>query len=213
MVKESTERARQLIAIGLSGIGLGWLTGLSASPVISIVLTSVFAVATGVITALSSIDQPKDGQTKGPLHRADAWPVAVLLLAIVFGSMVGIRARVNEWIGDSPSRIARRWRSEGLPLSTDAIVKQLFEEQHGVTSPSAGNKEQRAGDRADKPYLFAISQTVCDTLRAKEGGLLRYEMQHSGNPQLIEFAMRVDNPVALKAAVETLVCPNPSSSH
>jgi hypothetical protein len=216
----------RLAAVCLSGIGVGWLTGVSASPVVAVLLASVLAVATSVVTTLSGIEVSADGEPHQTKPRPDPWPIAVLILSVVCGSLIGIRARVNEWLGQSPAEIERKWQTAGLSLTTEDIVKRLFEEEHGSeqrlpsaklsTEPKAGSepadkmgKEDRSARniRPDKPYLFAADQKLCDTLRAKEGSDLRWEMQHSGIKQVEEFAARVRDSIILKAAVETLVCP------
>src|SRR5437763_1844671 len=117
--------APQLIAVGVSGLGIGWLTGVSASPVISIVLASILAVSTAVIATLAGLDARPESDFCPSTLKPNAWPVAVLIIGVICGAMIGIRTRVNEWIGPGPAQIARRWRAAGLNLSTEAIVKRV----------------------------------------------------------------------------------------
>ena len=53
-------RTAIIAALVVTGFGIGWLAGLSVSPVVSIVLTSVTGVAAAAVTALSGLKEETD---------------------------------------------------------------------------------------------------------------------------------------------------------
>lgn len=107
--------------IVLSGVLIGFLTGLSVSPVTSIVLTSVVAVVVATTSAVAAITS-KAGDSNPD---ARAWPevnpmpVAVLLVGITAGSMIGIFTRSHDWLGTIQSS-----RTGTTTLSTMSDTEQ-----------------------------------------------------------------------------------------
>ena len=97
MNKNETYRSRwpQTIYVLIVGMGIGWLSGLSVSPVIAGVLTSIMGIAGGVVAGLKSM--AKDGASAGggraSISQIDALPAAVLVLGIALAAPLGIMAR------------------------------------------------------------------------------------------------------------------------
>jgi hypothetical protein len=131
----------------------------------------------------------------------------LLVVSLVAGSIVGVRARVNQWLSPGPKTVAKYWRDAGLPLEEASIIQRIFDREFAMTR----------GDHvatANEPVLFAADAALCDTLRRYanaqpiDAERLRLEMQHSGNSALAEFANEVSDPQSLKAAFEVFVsCP------
>lgn len=190
---------------------LGWLMGMSASPVLGIVLTAILGVAAGLVSVLSGLPGGSEVSEagKGKLYRPTALPLTLLVLFLVGGSILGLWTRVNEWLGPEPKTVARRWISQGLPLSEPVIVGRLFDRDVPKIA-------ENSTSRADKPWLFAAEPKVCETLRRYMKPLdaqqLRLEMQQSGEQRIQDFASNVQDPQALKTAIEVFICPE-SASH
>jgi hypothetical protein len=83
------------------GVGVGWLAGLSASPVIATVLASLLGLAGGVVAAAQGID--KDLRPSSILAGVDARPVAALVLGVALGAPLGILARTYDLFEPSGS--------------------------------------------------------------------------------------------------------------
>lgn len=126
--KNATMR-RNLFSIGMLmviGIGIGWLAGLSVSPVISVVITSVIGVAAATVTALSGLkSESSKAEPSQTLHlQVEVWPLAVLVFFVVIGSGLGIVARNRHLFGSDVSSEIKKWTDEDVPR--DAVIDRLF---------------------------------------------------------------------------------------
>ena len=92
--------SQQLIAILMIGLGIGWLAGLSVSPVVGTVLASLLGVAGGIVAAARSL--PAEASAASFLSGVDARPAAVLVLGIALG-VAGLSSvkGFKEFYGDS----------------------------------------------------------------------------------------------------------------
>jgi hypothetical protein len=86
----------QWLSLVTIGLGIGWLTGLSATPVLSVVLTAILGAAAGLVA----------GTKVAPLlRRIDARPLATIVLALALSAPLGILARSYRLFG--PVTLAR----------------------------------------------------------------------------------------------------------
>ena len=216
VIRRDRPQIRELICICLTGLCLGWLMGMSASPVLGIVLTAVLGVAAGLVSVLCGLPGGAEGSEagKGSVHayRPTALPLTLLVLFLVGGSILGLSTRVNEWLGPEPKTIAKRWIAQGLPWSEAAIVSRLFDRDNPKPAEKAADTSTA---RADKPWLFVVEPDLCSTLRRYINPLnveeLRRAMQQSGEQRIKDFANSVQDPQALKTVVEVFICPKPAS--
>ena len=97
----------QILAILVAGLGIGWLSGLSVSPVIATVLTSLVGIAGGLVAGLRAASS-NPGNTNAPDRPSviNAIPAAVLILGIAVGAPLGIAARTYQIFepADAPAR-------------------------------------------------------------------------------------------------------------
>jgi hypothetical protein len=142
----------------LIGAGVGWLVGLAVSPVVAIVLTSVMGTVAALVAALSGLSV--DGHR--PSIRVNPLPTALLILGIVAGSLLGLRARNANWLGYSLAQEVARWQAAGLPMDPDQIVLRLFEQEYPSRSAPAEAAPQKLGAGT---YLFAVEAQECAQLR------------------------------------------------
>jgi hypothetical protein len=116
----------------ITGIGIGWLAGLSTSAVLGIVLTSIMATVAAVFAALpaaKSILKKPEGlseiQSTDPAATAYAPAfLCVLVVGIGIGSGAGVWARTHFWFSPSDKEIIEHWKSLGL--DGDMVTDRLF---------------------------------------------------------------------------------------
>lgn len=115
MTKESFFNSMSLIIIGL---GIGWLAGLSVTPVIVSIIVALFGVIAPLIAILVGVT-PKNEQ------RINLLPIALLIVGLALGSILGIFARTHNLLGvatNTPHKAA------STPASSSDSV--LFGEEH-----------------------------------------------------------------------------------
>ena len=93
----------------MAGGGLGWLMGLSTTPVVAGVITALMTSAAAILGALGGVQSESgaapsaDAEAEGGLPpwntRINPLPLAFLALGIVVGSIFGLRARNLNWLG------------------------------------------------------------------------------------------------------------------
>src|SRR5436190_10187174 len=89
-----------LLGCSLIGICVGWLIGLSMSPVLQSVLGALLALVVTIVAAGAGIKSDQSPQ----IPKINPWPMAVLMLGIAIAAPVGILAR--EWRWFAPARAA-----------------------------------------------------------------------------------------------------------
>ena len=127
-----------LASLPIIGFGIGWLLGLSISPVVSIVITSVTGVAAAVITVMSGLEGKLSGlivsseqQISVSSSKIDSRPLAALIIGLFLGSIVGIQARNHNWLGTDLSAGLKQWTITGL--TEQEIARRLFELKYPYT--------------------------------------------------------------------------------
>jgi hypothetical protein len=94
---------RYWIAFGVCGLFVGWMVGLSVSPVAGTVLSAVITMvitAAAVTAGLKSDDSDDDAWAKIS-KRFKAGPIVALIVGLAVGATTGVYARTHEWLGDS----------------------------------------------------------------------------------------------------------------
>lgn len=84
----------QGISVLFTGLGIGWLAGLSVSAVAPSIIASLMGLSAGLVTGLQSIHS-KQNSGLGKLSKTyiNAWPVALLVIGISIGAPSGILIR------------------------------------------------------------------------------------------------------------------------
>lgn len=124
------------IFILVTGLGIGWLVGLSISPVISIVITSVTGAAAAVIAAMSGLENKnevdKDDTTESNQNfqwKVNPIPIAMLVIGVVVGSGIGIYVRNQDLLGRSDlSFEIKQWTDAGL--DQEEVARRVFENHY-----------------------------------------------------------------------------------
>ena len=76
------------------GSGIGWMVGLSESPIVVSVVASILAIATTIVAGINSTDRA----TNTNPHVASA-AAAVLIFGIAAAATLGMYARTHDWFG------------------------------------------------------------------------------------------------------------------
>jgi hypothetical protein len=175
------------LALVVIGCGIGWFVGMSASPVVNVLVASIVTAAVGVSAAIAE-SQARSQTTTARLGLASAVPLALVTVGAVAGSMVGIYVRTHDLM--SPKESA----SAPAPKLTQAARAE---------DPTPNFVD------ATRSVLFnGVPADECVKLRAeKVKGNLRYAMQRSSNERVQAFAERVKEESVLNIVLQELVCP------
>lgn len=211
------------------GFGVGWLMGLSVSPVVSIVITSVTASAAAIIAALSGLEGKPDQAQQGNGQQllvsrwtVDPLPLMVLVIGIVGGSLLGIKARNDSWLGSPVSIEVKRWTDAGLVgpdgLNDKELVRRLFESQYYTgTATLAGNAPTSVtAFPALGTVLFSISSSDCERLIAGSAQWfaksdpvpLENALRTSSEPKLQQLPDIITDTQTLAEVVDKVICAN-----
>lgn len=174
-MKAAKRRLTNAVCLVLCGLGVGWLIGLSVSPVLHIIVTSIIAFVVSVVSALAGVRigvqaEPSgtDKTTHEKMTSEDAAltgaaatsartkvaeqvsivPLTLLIVGLAMGSSFGVYARTNEWLSPNLARAVAKWGKTGL--SEQAIYQRLFDQSYAA--PSSNVKEEPATAGVSKTY-------------------------------------------------------------
>lgn len=210
-------------AIVASGLGVGLMVGLSASPVMEVVIAAILAAVCGVTAAAAGISKT-DGTEPAVLktRSVNALPVSVLILGLAAGACLGVFARTRNWLGNSLDSDVKRWAKTGLPERD--LYRRLFDHEYPASPPSA--TVARNADTGEKPssetqhvspylgVLFSGESTAierCPTLKNSKPEDLQRLLLLTNDERLSHFAARVRDPMVLRAFVMEFLCYDSSS--
>jgi len=218
-------------SLTLSGTAIGWLVGLSASPIVHLVITSVLATSAAIVGALAGLEPPRaqDAEAKQPDHATSRFrkinpiPLALLLFGLMPGVALGLVARTHEWFGADPQRLVKQWSNVGIDKSKiaerlfDNLYPRIVAKTNEVNDKPYGKKTDKKEDEADSKItpsvhggqLFAnVPPSECTLLMAALSPEdLRRTMKGSSVAQIREFERRCKDNSSLQAAVDILICP------
>lgn len=162
--------------IALSGISLGWLVGLSVSPVLHLIVESVLGVIVTIVSALVGVkvgggnaaeeesDRPSSPESLASKLTLDLVPLAVLTVSLAIGASVGVFARTNELLGPQPDMLVHRWQGAGLSdeqlrsrLLDQMYVPKTMSPQQALEAKQPKSDSDQPNSRADRPKQSADS--------------------------------------------------------
>lgn len=165
------------LSLIIIGFGVGWLAGLSVSPVVSTIITSLVGVVITLISALSglkALETPSEKEKSHSRWQVDPVPIAFLVGGIVIGSIAGISARTQDWFGSDVQTDMQRWKKMGMD---EKIVRErLFDREYPPTKEVSKDSEP-AGTK--QTALFDEIYDECVHLRTFSGDGLREELENS----------------------------------
>ncbi|MFN8494790.1 MAG: hypothetical protein U0350_44720 [Caldilineaceae bacterium] len=210
----------------LTGIGIGWLLGLAVSPVVSIVITTITGAAAAVVAALSGLedkanrpDEANKASIGSVRWNINPLPLAMLVLGLLAGSVLGIAARNYSWLGSEATGEVTQWTQAGLtgPGWTRAdIARKLFESRYSAHS-AITNTVTSAEPKGAIPFgtvLFAVHTEECKTLLAAarlsaknpSDTALRDALASSPVDQFARLPAVVTDTTVLRNVVEQVLC-------
>lgn len=118
------------LAVLATGIGIGWLIGLSVSPVVVTLLSTITGAAAAVIAALGGLEKPvgSDEGSRFGFWRVNPLPLAALVAGIVAGSVFGLLARNYAWLGSDTAGEIAKWTRLGV--AQEDVVDRLLEAKY-----------------------------------------------------------------------------------
>ena len=158
--KKTLAKTFRAFCLLVAGIGVGWLVGLSVSPVIHIVITSLVAFAVSITSALAGLKvNPDKDDLSGAssLKRkfqveVDPMPMMLMVVGLALGASLGVYGRTNNWLGPSPSRFVEQWKDTGL--DSREISQRLFDTLYPAKSRSFkpdNENTNSSGEGKEKP--------------------------------------------------------------
>ncbi|MFY7908962.1 MAG: hypothetical protein ACOVO2_05400 [Emticicia sp.] len=145
---------KNTIGFLLCGIALGWMIGMSVTPIIRDVILSLLVVVTTImgliagykstnhktqegITIETNTEASKQYSLVDYLSKVDLLPIGFCMIGMTLGSALGVYMRTHQSLGMSPTEVAERWdysyekSLNGTSNAKDSlksqIIKQLFE--------------------------------------------------------------------------------------
>lgn len=168
--------AGQICGLLIAGIGIGWLAGLSLSPVVATVLAAIMSAVGGAVAGLASAGYAPARQ------RVNAWPAAILVLGVAIGSPAGILARTHNLFG-----------------------RAAFEAGQVKTEPPAASKTQDPRVvSAGLSALYSVAGDDCKRLLGSPDQALAGALDTSRFPWAVRLSKRISDPKVLRQVVECL---------
>ncbi len=200
-----------------SGCGVGWMVGLSVSPIVQTLVGSVVALIVTLASGLAGIkasaqDAPSSGQSPTPAtvggrifkHSLDPVPIALFVVGLALGSSVGIYARTNNWLGLDPQLLVRQWKGSGL--EDKEILQRAFNELYPPTTKSS-TEGKPSNANAHEGVLFAVTADQKGLLLNAEGGVLKQRLLSLKNKNISDFVESHPDSASLTALRDILCLP------
>jgi hypothetical protein len=163
--------------IVISGACVGFLAGLSVSPVAGALLSTVTALVVGITSTLAGVQitNPNNDASKSPGSRVtvSALPAAVLVVGIVVGSIIGIYTRTHDWLGArSAGQQAGNVQDAGVLYSgqtSECSDWRGIEDESALRANLIGSKTVKGVPKllnvvqscGNKPCLEAVVELLC----------------------------------------------------
>jgi multisubunit Na+/H+ antiporter MnhC subunit len=194
-----------IISLLIIGFGVGWLAGLAVSPVVSTIITSIIGVAVALISALSGLKtQAIQSEEKANTQPRSGWhvdpvPIALLILGIVFGSILGISVRSRNWLGTSTNLRSeiQRWKDVGV--DEKEVAQRLFDLEY---PPKEISKDSGQTD-IRQSVLFGQAHKECERLLSYSRTELPMQLTISPIGIFNDLPSIIQNPEILEKVVET----------
>lgn len=147
-------RGRATIAFLVLGLGVGWITGLSMSPVVAPVLGTVLGVASAVVAAAAGVNV-RDREVIP--KQVDPWPLVFLVVGLSLGAPMGVVVREHGWLGSRAN--ARTASMPKEPADTTSPVEPQTVAAAGLYALPSGSDchKLKTYQGVETPYGFKSS--------------------------------------------------------
>jgi hypothetical protein len=187
-----------LICLLISGMGIGWLLGLSVSPVLHIIVASVMALVMGIVGALAGLntnpkperndseDNKPEISTREKLVKISPFPMTALIAGLAIGACLGVYTRTNELLGANPQRLVQKWN--GVNGLDDASIKRRLFDQLYPPTVSNGTSDvqllttEKGQNRSEEPSSITSTKVkpVGETQADKPASRQESVTSHAG---------------------------------
>ncbi len=130
------------ISLIVIGFGTGWLVGLSVTPVVSIIITSIVGVAATLLTVISGLKawtpESEESETTDEPQKLNnslnvtPIPIAIFIVGILLGSGLGVFARTHNWLGSQLFFEVKKWTDIGLDKKE--VAQRLLDSEYPTSS-------------------------------------------------------------------------------
>ena len=192
-LKSIADLLGMLVGLFIFGFCIGWLAGLSASPIVHIIIGGLMSLIAAVLSALASFKtlEKVDLNTweynlVRIAKRVRIMPLVLFIVGISVGAPFGITARTNDWYGIDKDKITQRWavQDSHSVLTKEYIEKRLFDylylgplSQELDVSPSL-SVAKSPGLISSRTVLLSSSGELCDELFRFSGDDIDVEEVH-----------------------------------
>lgn len=188
---------RHVAACVAIGAGIGWLTGLSDSPVVQTVIGAVIAVVGTVVAALMGLKS----ESGAKLPKIDPAPLVALIVGLAVAAPAGIVVREHRGL--------HRWLlgPEEPTRSAEPAVSAQPTMSAATPSPAPPGARPEASKPAVARFALHSSVTVedCEEIRAAAPNGLRMAFRTANSLVLQEIGTKVEDAGTLES-IRKLIC-------
>jgi hypothetical protein len=111
------------VAIVVIGVSVGWLAGLSSSPVFSVVIPVLLTLIASALAAVRLMGKPAVDAPPA----ISVYTITIFAIGLAGGASLGTAARLGDWLSPDPERIIAGWNRWGAIIPHDDVVRRVYE--------------------------------------------------------------------------------------
>lgn len=170
---------RTAFLLVVCGLSLGWLIGLSVSPILEVVVGGTLTLLLSIASALAGVEARAQKENASAevaadnrdlkstterlfpsRYRVSVIPMACFVVGLASGAPIGVFVRTNEFLGPNPVSFAKRWSDLGL--SDSEVRRRLFDVLY--PSPKVEANREPATGRPGEPEKPRIGDGGSNTV-------------------------------------------------
>jgi len=195
-----------IISFILIGLSLGWLIGLSVSPVLHIIVGSIITLLISLISVLGGISsvskfdkEPRSDQInlKVPtISNINLILIALFTITLAIGASLGTYNRTNDKLGLYPDNLINKWSQDSTVRVR--LKEELFKKLYLETVIESKENQLTAG-------LFRLTVEDCELLTLKKGEDLRSNLLLISNGK-IDLIIKDCNSDECLQEIKKMIC-------
>jgi hypothetical protein len=193
------KKVKESAMLFLCGISIGWLSGLSISPVISIILTSLISLLASVAAISVGLESLNNLVLSKKIN--SILPITLLILGISIGAPAGIYARTNDFFGENPKHLFNILVETGI--SKDSSKKYIMDYEINRLKLESKSPNQK-DDPTHRPGLYNDTSTLCAVIFRLHGNSLRKFLGQLGNDKIKQSLTQCRDSLSLENFKRTI---------
>lgn len=170
-IKKALRVAADMTSLVAAGVSVGWLTGMSVSPVVQGVVTALVGVITAVLAALAGLKASgREGQQPDRLQKIvpSPIPIALAMTGIALGAALGVFTRTHAWLAPSTADTIEEWQA--YDIQNSPVARRLFAQAHpAACAPGVVKAEPPTPSPNGGGVLFSdVTPSVCEEWNLKK---------------------------------------------